>query len=109
MYIKVEKKVITSRSIKRCVDMLESKVASPEATLQAIGDTLLDTELFPEDCLYEEECSPIVVASEYVTRGDVHRAEAVLIDDMGETDEFEVKRIIQQIGRELIGTELYPI
>lgn len=109
MRIKIGKKVITERSIKKCLDILESKVESAEIVLQAIGYTLLDTDLFPEENLYAEECSPIIVTLEYSTRGDVHRAEAVLLDNMGEVNEFEVKTIIQKIGQELIGTELYPI
>lgn len=113
MNIKIKKHVIPTKSIENCMSLLEGKVDNPKTVLQYIGYILLDTELFPEEDLADEECSPIIVPYEEVTRGDIHRAEAVLIDDMdlffGGYNETKIKSIIQQIGKELIGTELYPI
>lgn len=111
MNIKIDKKIITKRGISKCLNVLDKKVDNPEDSLQSIGYVLLDTELFPNEDLYDEECSPIVTPYNEVTRGDVHRAEAVLIDDMdsflGGYDEYTVKNLIQQIGKYLIDTDLY--
>lgn len=117
MDIKIQKNVITTRGIENCLNLLEGKVDNPETVLQSIGYVLLDTELFPDELpdidRFLEEGITITVIPKEVTRGDIHRAEAVLIDDMdsflGGYNEFEVKSLIQQIGKELIWTELYPI
>lgn len=113
MNIKVCRNVIRKESIKNCMNLLEGRVDNEESVLQSIGYVLLDTELFPDEDLTDEECSPIITSYKEVTRGDIHRAEAVLIDDMdsflGGYNEFEVKSLIQQIGKELIWTDLYPI
>lgn len=112
MTIKIQNKSIATRNIEDCVNLLDGKVTDPEIVLQAIGYALLDTELFPDEKLYEEECSPISMVGVSITSGDVHRAEAVLMDEMdsylGGYYEFEVKYLIQQIGRKLIGINLYP-
>lgn len=111
MNIKICRNVIRKGGIENCLKLLEGRVDNEECVLQSIGYVLLDTELFPNEDLYDEECSPIVTPYNEVTRGDVHRAEVVLIDDMdsflGEYDEYTVKSLIQQIGKYLIDTDLY--
>lgn len=104
MEIKLKSKTISGTSIDNALSIIRDyNIADPEIVLEAIGYTLIDTDLF-NDYLEIE----VNAESETIANGDIKRAEAVLFDNMDNANETVVKDLLQRIGKCLLNVNLYP-
>ena len=104
MEIKLKSKTISGAAIDNALSILRDySIDEPEIVLEAIGYTLIDTNLFND--YLEIEVKP---ESDTITNGNVKRAEAVLFDNMDNANETYVKDILQRIGKCLLNVNLYP-
>ena len=104
MEIKLKSKTISGAAIDNALSILRDYgIDEPEIVLEAIGYTLIDTNLF-NDYLEIE----VKLESDTITNGNIKRAEAVLFDNMDNANETYVKDILQRIGKCLLNVNLYP-